>query len=417
MKREIMSHLHEQRLLSPKQYGFISGRSTITQLLMYLDKCMKTIVDGGVVDCIYMDFSKAFDSVPHRRLIGKLESYGIKGKMLNWIRSFLNDRSQVVRVNNDESSVAPVLSGIPQGSVLGPILFIVYINDLLDSLNSDGLLFADDAKIFTHITSKEDALKLQADIDLLEDWSKQWLLKFNPDKCHVLTLGKFENTRHTERYRIYGNELEHVFEEKDLGVTIDSELTFDDHICLKVKKANMMVGLIRRSFSFLSCNLFKMLYTAFVRPHLEYGQAIWSPHLKKHITLIENVQIRATKLVDGLSNLDYSERLKRLDLPTLAYRRARGDLIEVYKHFHTYDSATLPSTFNPKTRSSRKHSYQLYEPRPRDGTRGIQSNSFYYRTARTWNSLPKEVINAVNINRFKNLLDDHWKDEDFKFNS
>ena len=276
--------------------------------------------------------------------------------------------------------------------------------------------FADDAKIFTHISSKEDALMLQSDIELLENWSKLWLLNFHPDKCHVLSLGKFGNIRYTQRYQIYGNELEHVFDEKDLGVTIDSNLTFEDHISLKVKKANMMVGLIRRSFSFLSCNLFNKLYTSFVRPHLEYAQAIWSPHLRKHINMIENVQIRATKLVDGLRTLDYSERLKRLDLPTLAYRRARGDMIEVYKHFHAYDASILPSSFQPKTRTSRKHSFQLHNLLHRDGTRGIQSNSFYYRTAKTWNNLPKEVVDARNLNSFKNLLDDYWKNEETKFN-
>ena len=138
---------------------------------------------------------------------------------------------------------------------------------------------------------------------MLEEWSSTWLLKFNPNKCHVLSLGKFENTKYTERYTVYGNEIEHVFEEKDLGVIIDTQLTFEDHIATKVKKANAMVGLIRRSFSFLSCNLFKKLYVAFVRPHLEYAQVVWSPHLRKHINMLENVQIRATKLVDGVKNI------------------------------------------------------------------------------------------------------------------
>ena len=301
VKCELMTHLINENLLSTKQHGFISGRSTTTQLLNYLDKCVETIVDGGVVDSIYMDFAKAFDSVPHRRLIAKLQSYGIEGKVLNFISAFLSKRTQVVKVNGEESAVGHVLSGIPQGSVLGPILFVIYINDILESTKSDGLLFADDTKIFKHIMSREDALSLQADIDELEKWSNTWLLKFNPDKCHVLTLGKFENIKYTHRYRIYGNELEHVFEEKDLGVKIDAELCFEEHISEKVKKANTIMGLIRRSFSYLSCNVFKKLYLSFVRPHLEYAQAVWSPHLKKHTNLIEKVQIRATKYVDGFN--------------------------------------------------------------------------------------------------------------------
>ena len=133
VKCELMTHLINENLLSTKQHGFISGRSTTTQLLNYLDKCVETIVDGGVVDSIYMDFAKAFDSVPHRRLIAKLQSYGIEGKVLNFISAFLSKRTQVVKVNGKESAVGHVLSGIPQGSVLGPILFVIYINDILES--------------------------------------------------------------------------------------------------------------------------------------------------------------------------------------------------------------------------------------------------------------------------------------------
>ena len=164
----VVTHLLEKRLLTTKQYGFISGRSTTTQLLNYLDKCVKTIVDGGVVDAIYLDFSKAFDTVPHRRLIGKLEAYGIKGNILEWIRDFLDGRIQQMMVNGVKSEIAPVISGIPQGTVLRPVLFVIYINDLLDNIKSDGLMFADDTKIFRHITSREDALALQSDIKLLE---------------------------------------------------------------------------------------------------------------------------------------------------------------------------------------------------------------------------------------------------------
>ena len=383
--------------------------------MLYLDKCIEEVIDGGVVDSIYLDFAKAFDKVPHRRLIGKLDSYGIKGRILEWIKSFLRNRIQIVKVNGALSDEAKVLSGIPQGSVLGPILFIIYINDILDNISSNGLIFADDTKIFSKINCREDALALQSDITLLEDWSKTWLLTFNPDKCHVLTLGKFENIKHAHRYTIYGQELEHVSDEKDLGVVIDSELKFVEHISQKVKKANSMVGLIRRSFSFLSCQLFKVLYVAFVRPQLEYAQATWSPFLRKYVNMIENVQIRATKLVDGLSNLNYFERLRKLDLPTLAYRRERGDMIEMYKHFHAYDTETLSPKFRAKERSSRKHHFQLHHNIQRDGDYGIQANSFYYRTVKTWNELPKEVVNAVNINSFKNSLDVHWKTKRFTY--
>ena len=416
VRDSVVTHLLEKGLLSKRQFGFISGRSTATQLLYYLDECLEKTANGNVVDAIYLDFSKAFDTVPHRRLLGKLESYGIQGDTLNWIRSFLHDRTQQVVVNGSMSNIAPVISGIPQGTVLGPVLFVIYINDLLDDVSSDGLMFADDTKIFRQISSLEDALHLQDDLKKMEKWSDTWLLKFNAEKCHVLTLGKFEDIVHAHQYTICNNELEHVSSEKDLGVTIDEELKFEEHIMRKVQIANGIVGQIRRSFSFLDAETFRRIYVAFVRPHLEYCQAVWSPHLLKNVDQLEKVQIRATKLVDGLSNLDYPERLKRINLPTLAYRRQRGDMIEVFKHFNSYDRSTLAATFKPRERPSRQHKLQLFQPPSKDGIRGPQRNSFYHRVAPMWNNLPKNVAEAETIEGFKNALDKLWEDDPLKFN-
>ena len=293
-------------------------------------------------------------------------------------------------------------------------MFVIYIN-VLDNINSDGLLFADDPKIFRVISCKEDSLKLQDDIVSLEEWSDLWLLKFHPDKCHLLTLGKLENIMYCHRYKVTGKEIEHIFEEKDLGVVMDSELTFTDHITQKVKKANSIVGIIRRSFASLQKDTFIKLFTAFVRPHLEYGQAIWSPHLRKYVKLIEDVQIRATKLIDGFGKMEYRERLEKLQLPTLAYRRLRGDMIETYKHFHKYDTNILPPSFCPRNRPSRSHKYQLQPIRPLDGERGVHKNSFYCRVVNLWNSLPCSVVDAPTMNTFKNRLDDHCKDLPLKY--
>lgn len=415
LKDTIMNHLLENNLLSPRQHGFISGRSTVTQLLFYLDSCIKNVANGDVVDVVYLDFQKAFDTVPHARLVTKLQAYGIDGDLLRWITEYLKNRSQVVIVNGESSSAGAVLSGIPQGTVLGPLLFVIYINDILDNINSEGLLFADDAKIFRTISCKNDALLLQDDILQLEAWSDIWLLKFHPGKCHLLSLGKLENIKYCHRYNVSEQEIEHVFEEKDLGVTMDSELTFAEHITQKVRKASTLVGIIRRSFSFLDKDTFVKIFTAFVRPHLEYGQVIWSPHFRKHINMIEKVQIRATKLIDGFGKLSYSERLTKLNLPTLTYRRLRGDMIETYKHFHNYDPTILPPSFKPRNRPSRFHEYQIQPVMPKDGERGIHKNSFYCRVVDTWNKLPKNIVSASTIYTFKNRLDEHWKDLPLKF--
>ena len=249
---------------------------------------------GNVVDVIYLDFAKAFDTVPRRRLIGKFESYGISGNLLGWISDFLRERSHIVSVNGAKSASAYVISGISQGSVLGPAIFAFYINDILDNIASDGFMFADDTKIFKRIASRNDAIILQSDMHKLEDWSRTWGLDFNSDKCHVLTMGKFEDIKHTHRYTVFNQEMEHVFEEKDLDVTFDAELTFAEHIMTKARKANAIVGLTRRSFTYLDSKSFTNLYTSFVRPHLEYAQCVWAPHLLKHVEILEKVQMRAT---------------------------------------------------------------------------------------------------------------------------
>ena len=154
----------------------------MTQLLNYLARCIGSTVDTHMVDAIYLDFAKSFDTVPHRRLLGKMESYGISGCILEWVKDYLSGRTQTVLVNGEKSRTAPVISGILQGTCLGPLLFVIYINDLLDDIKSDGFLFADDTKIFRKIASPKDCDILQSDIDKMEEWSKKWLLQFHPNK-------------------------------------------------------------------------------------------------------------------------------------------------------------------------------------------------------------------------------------------
>ena len=374
---------------------------------------MEAIANGNVVDVIYFDFAKAFDTVPHRRLIKKLQSYGIQNQVLEWISAFLKDRHQVVKVNDSLSEKRRVISGVPQGSVLGPLLFVIYINDLPDVVHSQIYLFADDTKILKTVQNQQDSLELQNDINALDDWSRAWLLKFHPDKCHVLTLGKFDNIKHAQPYTLGEVILEHVFCEKDLGVIFDSNLTFEEHILNQVKKANAIVGLIRRSFLHLTPSTFRQLFVSFVRPHLEYAQVIWSPKLKKHSDLIENVQRRATKIVDSCKHQTYENRLQQINIPTMKYRRAVSDMVEVYKHLHFYDKSSVPEKFIARTRPNRRHDFELKRIFARDGFKGVQTNSFYHRVIKEWNNLPREVVNSTSIATFKRKMDIAWHDKKF----
>jgi hypothetical protein len=237
-------------LFTKRQYGFISVRSTSLQLLEVLDKWTEALDNGHYVDCIYMDFQKAFDKVPHKRLLEKIKSYGIVGPTLNWIEDFLLNRSEKVMVNGAGSEWENVTSGIPQGSVLGPILFVIYINDLPDTVESDSYLFADDTKIFRISKGKDDKETLQDDLTKLEEWSDKRLFKFHPEKCKHMKISKSKNEE-TNTYKLLGQDIETVTQEKDIGFIIDSELTFENHLCEKVTKATSIFAAIRRTFRYL----------------------------------------------------------------------------------------------------------------------------------------------------------------------
>ena len=284
-------------------------------------------------DCIYLDYQKAFDSVPHKRLISKLRSYRFNPVIIRWVEKYLQDRSQYVEINGEQSQWQPVTSGIPQGSVLGPLLFLIYINDLPIHVNSIIYMYADDTKIYREIRDKHDQEILQKDLDSLKAWSNQWLLKFHPKKCYSITIGKKEDDDYT--YCITDNgtkyDMTQIDDMKDIGVIIDSDLKFEKHINSKIGTANKILGIIRRAFMYLSAEVFIPLYNAMVRSHFDYAMIIWNPHAVKYIESIEGVQRRATKMVPEIKNLSYPERLKYLRLPTMAYCRARGDMIEVYK--------------------------------------------------------------------------------------
>ena len=284
----------------------------------------QAIDNGEDVDVVYLDFCKAFDKVPHKRLLKKLHGYGIRGKILNWIKEFFSAREQRVIVNGSQSSWKDVTSGIPPGSVLGPVLFLVFINDLPDVIKVLIKLFADDAKIYAVVSNQIIETRVQNSLNCAANWANIWRMLFNIIKCHHLHIGTHDRgIKYTMSSNNREIELEKVDSEKDLGVIIDKNLTFRDHINSKVNIANRNLGIIFRTFTFIDEEIFLNLYKSIVRPHVEYATPIWSPLYKKDKIIIENIQRRATKLVDSCKNLSYPERLRKLGLPTLEYRRER----------------------------------------------------------------------------------------------
>ena len=240
IRDKLVQHMMDQNLFCDEQHGFVPGRSCMTQLFVTLEIWSELLDSGAPVDVVYLDFRKAFDTVPHQRLpvLRKLKAYGIAGKLLNWTEDFLSGRRQRVVVNGKLSTWADILSGIPQGSVLGPILFVIFINDLPDAVISTTKIFADDTKLFRAVKSQEDHEILQQDLDNLVDWSRLWQLGFNDDKCKTLHLGS-SNLRMA--YSMNTNTLGVTRNEKDLGVFIE----FQAHVTKAVNKASRMLGQIR----------------------------------------------------------------------------------------------------------------------------------------------------------------------------
>ena len=399
----IVEHLKRHNLIGDSQHGFLKGRSCLTNLLFFLEKVTAFVDEGYPVDVLYLDFSKAFDKVPHKRLLLKLRAHGIGMEIRDWIGEWLDGRNQRVVVNGKMSEWSRVTSGVPQGSVLGPTLFLIYINDIYEGLVSTVLKFADDTKVFRRVASVEDACLLQEDLTRMYDWSLEWQMLFNTSKCRVMHVG-----RGNECYDYFmgGTMIEATEEEKDLGVWINNKLTPSSQVAKAVMKANRVLGMIKRTYVNRSKNNILNLYKSLVRPHLEYCVQAWRPFLQQDVDNIEKVQRRATKMIPELANLEYSERLKRCKLTTLEIRRYRADLLEVFRIVHGIDELEPNSFFTLRRaregRNLRCHNFHIEKQR---FNLLLRKFCFSQRVIDQWNALPVEAVNAPTVNAFKNHLD------------
>ena len=318
-------------------------------------------------------------------------------------------RKQKVVIKGHESDELDVLSGVPQGSVLGPILFLIFINDLPSCTTCPVCLFADDSKIYCQIPGKNNTSlelenaheTLQKDLQELDKWAVKWKMSFNVNKCKIMHLGH-DNPKH--EYSLNGTKLAETCEEKDLGVLVDNQLNFTKHIKGIVGKANRIIGLIKISFGTLDDAMFNNLYKSLIRPLLEYCVQAWSPRWKKDILLLENVQRRATKLVERLKDLDYDERLKELNLTKLEDRRVRGDMILTYRLINGLEDMDHNKFFTLQNSpyNTRGHSKKIQRNHIK---RGVRSNFFPQRVIPLWNSLSEHEVTAPSTSAFKARYD------------
>jgi len=402
IKDNLIKHLYDNKLITKHQHGFLTKHSTCSQLLECVNDWSIALNFRNSVDVVYIDFCKAFDSVVHSKLLYKLKAYGINGLLLQWITNFLNNRSQSVRVGSCVSDFSAVISGVPQGSVLGPILFLVYINDLVDLFGPDVTvkLYVDDAKVYINIVDIASINTLQDALFSISRWATLWQLKISINKCSVLHLGK-NNLLYD--YAIDSVTLPNVRDVRDLGVIIDSRLSFSAHYAQIVSKAHQRAGMITRCFKSKDAHLLFRAFATYVRPLLEYCSPVWSPVYKCDIAKLESVQRRFTKKLKGLHELCYLDRLDYLKAETLEKRRLKQDLIMMYKIMHNYVDIDINELFylnGPGV--TRGHNFKLVKPLCFNNSR---LHSFSCRRINCWNNLHYDIVNLTALNNFKNAID------------
>ena len=396
--KSIMDHLENNNILSDYQHGFRRKRSCETQLLLFIDELAKGMCDGDQYDVAIMDFSKAFDVVPHERLLAKLDHYGIQGNTHQWIRSFLADRSQQVVVDGAKSSPAPVISGVPQGSVLGPILFLVFINDMPETIKARCRLFADDSIVYRPVRNTNDCEGLQEDLNALQRWEKTWGMSFNPSKCNIMHVSR-KRSPLNHIYHLKGEPLGVVEHAGYLGVSIGKDLSWHNHISKVCAKANRTLGFIKRNIKTKKKSVKEKAYNALVRPTLEYASTVWDPHQKHLKDDIERVQRRAVRYVEG--NYDYRASVTKMreDLgwETLEQRRRKARATMCYKIVHSLVAITSVQ-FTPTIVSTRGNQTKFIQIQARTN---YYKFSFFPAVIPVWNSLPAEVATAESLDQFK----------------
>jgi len=404
IKDDIMEQLIDQKVINKGQHGFVKGKSTTTNLLEFYDFVLHHMDEGDLLDLMFLDIRKAFDTVCHQKLIKRLKEIGINMYYIRWIEDYLEGREQRVVVRGEYSEWVEISSGVPQGSVLGPLLFMVYVNNITRGINNFSNMFADDMKIVGLVNSEDQQQKLKNDINLIYDNIKELDLSMNVKKCKVMHLGY--NNRNS-CYYIEDKEILKTDSEKDLGVWINNRMNFKVHVEKIVKECNSFIGMIRRNFSNLTEDLVATLFKVMIRPRLEYAVQVWSPCLKGCIDELEKVQRRVTKLPRNLKDLDYEERLKRLKLQNLQARRIRGDMIYNYKILRgdviMENRKLLELDLSTRTRGN---SCKL---RVQPSNLNVRHGFYSVRVVKNWNSLPDYVVKAPSVGSFKRRYDLHME--------
>ena len=408
VRRYLVNYLEDHGLMNDGQHGFRSGRSCLSQLLAHYDTILSGLEDGGGVDVVYLDFAKAFDKVDHGITLQKLHELGVSGKVGNWIKEFLQNRTQSVIVDGVPSAEASVKSGVPQGSVIGPILFLVMMSDIDKSVkNSFVSSFADDTRVGCKIQSPEDEQKLQQDLNRIYGYADTNNMKFNDTKFELLRYRKpGEDIPPSNYIASDGNVISEKTSVRDLGVSMGNDGRFRDHINLIRDKASVVASWILRTFKSRQKKVMLTLWRSLVQPHLDYCSQLWNPALLGDIALLEQVQRSFVNRISGLEHLNYHEKLKHLGLYSLERRRERYQIIYTWRIIEHH----VPNIGITTTSSERRGRSCMVPMPPRSApkwVRDLQDMSFCVRGPRLFNCIPADIRNLTScgVDTFKAALD------------
>ena len=409
--KKIVDHLQGGNLIDNRQHGFRAGRSCLSQLLTHHQEIVEALCYGWDVDVVYLDYAKAFDKVDHRKLLQKLGAYKLGGLMTRWIKAFLENRSIKVYVNNVFSYPSKVLSGVPQGSVLGPLLFLMYTQDTTEKISYSSILyFADDTKLKNRTKSVDDCRRLQQDLDNIYDWANENKMVLNGEKFKLLRYSVTGEPSDFSYLDSEGSPITPCDNAVDLGVIVSSNAKFNENIINIVKKADNRMRWIFRVFRTREPTAMLTLFRALVLPILEYCSQLWHPAEAGMTQHIEAVQRSFTARINGLAHLNYWDRLKHLRLYSLERRRERYIVLYVYKILSNLcpnleGSDAIVSYYNVRLGRMCRTPGLIRQARQKH--RSIREQSFGIVGPVLFNSMPKRLRDYEgSLHGFKGLLDE-----------
>ena len=404
--KNIYNHLKNNKLIYPYQSGFIPGHSTIHQLVEIYDTICKAFENQNYYCMTFCDISKAFDRVWHKGLLHKLHHYGLTGNILKWLKSYLSDRRQCVQYNNCSSYILKVTAGVPQGSVLGPLLFLIYVNDMADKLQCFTRLFADDTSIGTSSNSINHIQNISnEDLAKLIEWASDWLVNFNPSKTDIVLFSNRTLIINTD-FKFGDVNIEPTNTHKHLGLTFCNDGKWSTHIDQILQKAAKQLGLLKNVKYLISRQSLQILYTIFIRPVMEYASEVWDNCSEGHSDRLEKLQLEAARIITGLPSYTSKEALYfETGLETLKSRRKVKRLCLLYKIINEQAPEYLQHLLPPSRADSnpyllRSNNNITIPPARLD----IYLKSFFPNTIREWNSLDINVRNSINLSTFKRKI-------------